>query len=79
MAVINQFERLTQDRVRPQPEAIGGCVVPLTFGRERYLQLNSDGSKDRMHVGARSQNMRLTREAFVQLVEIGRKHFGIEK
>ncbi len=75
MAVINNFEPLSQDRERPQPEAIGGCIVPLTFGRDRFLQLHSYGSKDRVHVGARSQNVRLTKEAFDQLVDIGRKHF----
>lgn len=76
MAVIRKFELLSQGRERPQPQAIGGCAVPLDFDGEKFLQLNSYGSEDRMHVGARSQNMRLSREAFEQLVKIGRQHFG---
>ena len=75
MAVIRKFELLTQDRERPQPQAIGGCAVPLEFAGEKFLQLNSYGSTERVNIGARSQNMRLSREAFEQLVEIGRKHF----
>jgi hypothetical protein len=75
MAVIRRFTVLQQNRERSQPQAIGGCVVPLTLDGERFLQLNSYGSEDRVVVGARSQNMRLSKEAFDQLVEIGRKHF----
>ena len=75
MAVIRNFKVLSQNRERSQPQAIGGCVVPLVLDDERFLQLNSYGSEDRVVVGARSQNLRLSREAFDQLVEIGRKHF----
>ena len=79
MAVIRHFDRLIQDRERPQPEAIGGCIVPLEFAGERFLQLNSYGSPDRVVVGARSQNIRLSREAFEQLIDIGRAHFDKTK
>jgi len=75
MAVIRKFTVLEQNRERSQPQAIGGCVVPLTLDGERFLQLNSYGTEDRVVVGARSQNMRLSKEAFDQLVGIGRKHF----
>jgi hypothetical protein len=75
MAVIRNFKVLAQDRERTQPQAIGGCVVPLVLDGERFLQLNSYGSPDRVVIGARSQNLRLSREAFDQLVEIGRRHF----
>jgi len=75
MAVIRRFTLLHQNRERSQPQAIGGCVVPLTLDGERFLQLNSYGSSDRVVVGARSQNLHLSKEAFDQLVEIGRKHF----
>ena len=78
MAVIRKFDVDNQGRERDQPEAIGGRIVPLTFSGERFLQLNSYGSKDRVHVGARSQNIRLSKEAFYQLVEAGKKHFGEE-
>ena len=75
MAVIRKFKILEQNRERSQPGAIGGCVAPLTLDGERFLQLNSYGSEERVRVGARSQNLRLSREAFDQLVEIGRRHF----
>lgn len=76
MAVIRKFDVHDQDRERYQPEAIGGRIVPLNFSGEKFVQLNSYGSKDRVHIGARSQNIRLSKEAFYQLVEAGMKHFG---
>ncbi|MDQ1230265.1 hypothetical protein [Sphingomonas sp. SORGH_AS_0879] len=75
MAVIRHMKLLSQGSERPQPEC-AAAIVPLEIAGERFLQINSYGSTDRVHVGARSQNMRLTKEAYDQLVELGRKHFG---
>ncbi len=71
MATIRKFGHLDQGQERVTAE----CVAPGIDG-ERFLQLNNYGSAHRVHVGKRSQNMRLTKEAFLQLVELGRKHFG---
>ncbi|WP_017663999.1 hypothetical protein [Porphyrobacter sp. AAP82] len=78
MAVIREFDLDVQGRERDQPEAIGGRIVPLVFSGEKFLQLNSYGSEKRVHLGARSQNIRLSREAFLQLMEAGKAHFGLE-
>ena len=75
MAFINRFRLGAQGRQRPQTEAINGEVIPLSFNDERFLQLKSVGSGERQERGKQSQNIRLSREAFEQLVDIGRKHF----
>ena len=77
MATIRKFRLLDQGRERPTP-AEDAAIVRLDFGGEKFLQLNGYGSDVRDNPGKRSQNMRLTREAFEQLVAIGNKHFGIE-
>ena len=75
MATIRSFDLLQQDRERPQPESTA-AIVPITLNGEKFVQLNGYGSSERINVGARSQNMRLTKAAFDQLVAIGHKHFG---
>jgi len=75
MAVIRQFKVLSQGSERSQPDSSAG-IVALDIDGEKFIQLNGYGSSDRVNVGARSQNMRLSKAAFDQLVELGRKHFG---
>lgn len=53
------------------------AIVRLDFDGEKFLQLNGYGSANRDNPGKRSQNMRLTRKAFDQLVKIGREHFEL--
>jgi hypothetical protein len=77
MATIVKFRLLGQGRERPTPIE-DAAIVRLDFDGERYLQLNGYGSTVRDNPGKRSQNMRLTRQAFEQLVAIGNAHFGIE-
>ncbi|KTT70011.1 hypothetical protein NS334_13440 [Sphingomonas endophytica] len=76
MAVIRQFEVGSQDRQQWQEESVEGEVIPLRLHGELFLQLYSLGSSSRVSKGQRSQNLRLSKDAFEQLVEIGRKHFG---
>ena len=77
MATIRKFGRLDQGSERPT-EDCEAKLVCLNLAGEKYVQLNSYGTQHRVNVGARSQNMRLSKDAFLELVEAGRKHFGIE-
>ena len=76
MATIKKFRLLEQGQERPTPTE-DAAIVRLDFGGERFLQLNGYGSDVRDNPGKRSQNMRLTRQAFEQLVAVGNEHFGL--
>ena len=76
MATIRSFATLQQGGERDTDEC-EAKLVRLELSGELFLQLNTYGTQNRKNVGARSQNMRLSRSAFDQLVEAGRKHFGI--
>jgi len=78
MATIRKFGILSQGQERPTEEC-EAKIVALTLDGEKFLQLNSYGTQRRVNVGARSQNMRLSKEAFLHLVELGSKHFGLDK
>jgi hypothetical protein len=78
MATINRFRLLDQGRERPTTIE-DAAIVCLAFDGEKFLQLNGYGSDVRDNPGKRSQNMRLTRQAFEQLVAIGSEHFGLNK
>lgn len=75
MATIRSFDFLHLDRKRPQPEA-PAAIVPIILNGEKFAQPSGFGSLKRVTVGARSQNMRLTKATFDQLIAIGDKHFG---
>ena len=76
MAVVRHFQLGSQGQQQWQAEDIEGEAIPLEMRGERFLQLYSLGSAARTSKGERSQNLRLSKEAFEQLVDIGRKHFG---
>ncbi len=76
MAVIRQFTPSQQGQQRWQDESIRGEVIPLELQGEKFLQIYSLGSNSREVKDQRSQNLRLSRQAFEQLVAIGRQHFG---
>jgi hypothetical protein len=78
MATIKTFGRLEQGNERPTADC-SAKIVCLDLNGELFVQLNSYGSDNRKFVGARSQNMRLTKTAFEQLVEAGDRHFGIKR
>ena len=74
MAVIRNFDLLSQGRERSQPES-AAAIVLIEIDGEKFVQLNGYGSTDRVNVGARSQNMRLSKSAFDQLIALGQNHF----
>jgi hypothetical protein len=78
MAYINRFSVAAQGRQRPQSEAIDGELISLDFDGAKFVQINSVGSSSRQEAGKQSQNIRLDEQAFRQLVDFGRKHFGLD-
>jgi hypothetical protein len=75
MAVVRTFKVSPQGQQQWQDEAIEGEIIPLEMNGEKFLQVYSLGSQSRQAKGQRSQNLRLSKQAFDRLVEIGRKHF----
>ena len=75
MATINSFRLIEQGGERPT-SIEDAALVRLNLAGEKFLQLNGYGSASRDNPGKRSQNMRLTKQAFEQLVKIGQEHFG---
>lgn len=74
MATIRKLKLYQPDRLSKQSEA-DASIILAEFDGERFIQLDSYGSKDRQLVGKRSQSMRLSKEAFEQLVELGTAYF----
>ncbi len=79
MAVVRTFKVSPPGQQKWQGENIGGEIIPLEMQGEKFLQVYSLGSESRQEKGQRSQNLRLSKEAFDQLVEVGRRHFDEEK
>jgi hypothetical protein len=74
MATIRRLKLHQPDRLSKQSEA-DASIILAEFNGEKFVQVDSYGSKDRQLVGKRSQSMRLSREAFERLVELGTAHF----
>lgn len=77
MATVREFEILDQGQEH-HTEPCVAKLVPLEINGERFIQLNGYGHPSRGPNAGRTQNFRLSRSAFDQLVEAGRKHFGIK-
>ncbi len=75
MATIRSFELLDQGEERPTEPCVAK-IVTLTIAGERFLQLNGYGHPSRGVEAGRTQNMRLSKAAFEQLIEVGTRHFG---
>ena len=75
MAYIRKLHRVEQGRQRQQFEAIDGEFIALDFDGQRFIQINTSGSSNRQEHGKQSQNIRLDRQAFEQLVKLGNAHF----
>ena len=78
MATIRSFRLLDQGRERPT-SLEDAAIVRLDFDGGKFLQLNGYGSDVRDNPGKRSQNMRLTKGAFLQIVKVGNEHFGLDE
>ena len=74
MATIRKLRLYQPDRLSKQSDADASIILAELDG-EKFVQLDSYGSKDRQLVGKRSQSMRFSKEAFEQLVQLGTAHF----
>ena len=74
MATIRKLDLKVPERSGKQGDAKCSIILGDLDG-EKFLQLDSYGSADRKFVGKRSQSMRLTKDAFDQLVRHGQAHF----
>ncbi|WCT73587.1 hypothetical protein PQ455_18580 [Sphingomonas naphthae] len=74
MATVRQLE--TKDLARVQPQGDVAATVSLVeLDGEKFLQIDTYGSPDRVLVGKTSQSLRLSKAAFEQLSKLAGKHF----
>jgi hypothetical protein len=74
MAVVKGFS------VEEQNSRIGhteceGAIRAIVVDGEKFIQIDTYGSKDREFRNKLSQSLRLTEAAFIQLKKLGEEHF----
>ena len=74
MATIRKLKLHQPDRLSKQSDAEASIVL-AEFAGEKFVQIDSYGSKDRLLVGKRSQTMQFSKEAFEKLIELRSAHF----
>ena len=74
MAVVKKF-RIEEQNSRMGHTECTGTIRAIEVGGEKYVQIDTYGSKDREIQDKLSQSLRLTEDAFNQLVKLGRNHF----
>lgn len=73
MAIIRKFDELDLKANARHTETAGGWSIQGQDG-EKFLQINTVGSADRVIPGKVSQTLRLSKEAIEQLAELAKKH-----
>jgi hypothetical protein len=74
MATVRSFEVKEFDRSSRHSE-VEATVSTIEADGEKFIQIDTYGSADRAMPGKVSQSLRLSRDAFEQLMKIGSKHF----
>ncbi|MDN4631796.1 hypothetical protein QCD71_09745 [Sphingomonas sp. PsM26] len=74
MAVIREFEPKDLDRIATHSE-VKATVSLVECDGEKFVQIDTYGSKDRAIPDKISQSVRLTKSAFEQLSQYAAKHF----
>ncbi|MCW1986155.1 UNVERIFIED_ORG: hypothetical protein M2348_001905 [Sphingomonas sp. R1F5B] len=74
MAVIRSLTEKELDRASAHTEAEATFSL-INLDGEKFIQIDTYGSQDRVHLGKTSQSLRLSKSAFDQLVQIAEKHF----
>ncbi|RVT90881.1 methionyl-tRNA formyltransferase [Sphingomonas crocodyli] len=74
MAVVRDFEIKDLDRITSHSE-VEATVSLVECDGEKFVQIDTYGSKDRAIPGKTSQSLRLSEAAFKKLSEIAGKHF----
>jgi len=73
MAIIRKFEQLDLQANARHTDTRGGYSVQGQDG-EKFIQINTVGSENRLIPGKVSQTLRLSKEAIEQLAELARKY-----
>jgi hypothetical protein len=74
MAVVRTFEEKELDRQSKHSE-VEATISLVEADGEKFVQIDTYGSKDRAMPGKVSQSLRLSQSAFEQLVNLAEKHF----
>ena len=74
MAIVRSFEAKELDRASRHSE-VEATISLVEDGGEKFIQIDTYGSKDRAMPGKVSQSLRLSKSAFEQLQTLGGKHF----
>jgi len=75
MAVVREFEAKELERNSKHSEVEATISLVRDESGEKFVQIDTYGSKSRAIPGKVSQSLRLSKSAFDQLVSEGRKHF----
>ena len=74
MAVVKNFTVDVQNSRIGHSEC-SGVIRAVEVEGEKFIQIDTYGSKDREFQNKLSQSLRLTEAAFNQLISLGKKHF----
>ena len=74
MAIVRELQRRELDGSARHSE-VEATIALVKANGEPFVQIGTSGSRDRALPGKTSQSLRLSQTAFVQLVELGNKHF----
>ncbi|WP_338465806.1 hypothetical protein RXV95_09475 [Novosphingobium sp. ZN18A2] len=74
MAVVRTFDEKELDRPSKHSE-VEATISLVEADGEKFVQIDTYGSKDRAIPGKVSQSLRLTKSAFEQLKTLAEKHF----
>jgi hypothetical protein len=74
MAVVRELELKDLDRVAAHSE-VSATISLVECDGEKFVQIDTYGSKDREMPNKISQSIRLTKAAFDQLTRYAAKHF----
>lgn len=74
MAVVKSFSVEDQNSRAGHSEC-SGVIRAVEVAGEKYLQIDTYGSKNREFQNKLSQSLRLTESAYNQLVKLGEGHF----
>ena len=74
MAIVRNFETKELDRSSKHSE-VDATISLVEVDGEKFVQIDTYGSKERAMPGKVSQSLRLSQSAFEQLQTLGEKHF----
>ena len=70
MALVTRLDQITLERTTPHDEVECTYSIVLGDNGERFLQIDTYGSRERQMPGKKSQSIRLSPEAISQLRQI---------